>query len=72
MPSHCLTAVRLGLASCRADGHFSKLVNARYSSYDSVDLSKQSFTKLEAHVLKAGEPKQISGQQEIYENLLNR
>jgi xylose isomerase len=58
-------------AKIRADGHFKRMVAKRYSGFDGVDLSKMSFAKLEAHALKHGEPKPVSGQQELYEMLLN-
>jgi xylose isomerase len=52
-------------------------VAKRYASYDAgvgakIESGKTSFKELEAHVLKAGEPKQISGKQEAFEMLLNR
>jgi len=58
-------------AKIRSDGYFKKLVAARYSTFDGVDLSKQTFASLEAKALKDGEPVRHSGQQEQYEMLFN-
>lgn len=50
---------------------------ARYSSFDSgkgkaFEEGKLSLEDLRAHAFKVGEPKQISGKQEYFENLVNR
>jgi len=61
----------------RQEGTLGDWVKKRYSSYDSgigadFEAGKAGFKELEKWVLAAGEPKQISGQQEKYEVLLNR
>lgn len=58
-------------AAIREDGHLDGLVAKRYSSFDGVDLSALTFEDLAAKVAKDGEPKAQSGQQEMYEMLLN-
>lgn len=50
---------------------------ARYSSFDSgkgkaFEEGKLSLEDLRAHAFEVGEPKQISGKQEYFENLVNR
>lgn len=50
---------------------------ARYSSFDSgkgkaFEEGKLSLEDLRAHAFEVGEPKQISGKQEYFENLINR
>jgi len=64
-------------AEIRKDGEFAKFVKERYSTWDSgigaeVEAGKSDLKKLEAHALKAGEPKLGSGRQEYLENLFNR
>jgi xylose isomerase len=64
-------------AAIRADGEFDKFVKERYGTWDSgigaeVEAGKSDLKKLEAHALKAGEPKLLSGRQEYLENLFNR
>jgi xylose isomerase len=59
------------------EGHLAQWVKQRYASYDGgmgakIEAGGTSFKELEAHVLKAGEPKQVSGKQEAYEMLFNR
>ena len=58
-------------ARIRADGHFKKLLDERYRSFDGVDLKSLTFPQLEALALKSADPKPASGQQEAYEMLLN-
>ncbi len=58
------------------DGVLGGWINNRYSSYDSgigakIEAGTTNFKELEKWVLEAGEPKQLSGQQEKYEMLLN-
>jgi xylose isomerase len=58
------------------EGKFETFVANRYSSFDSgigkdVETGKADFKSLEKWVLKAGEPKPVSGRQEYLENLLN-
>lgn len=59
------------------DGTLGGWIEDRYASYDSgigakIESGSVDFKDLEKWVLKAGEPKQISGQQEKYEMLLNQ
>ncbi len=59
-----------------ADGDISDFVSDRYSSYDSgigakIESGTTNFKELEEWVMKEGEPKQISGKQEMLESLLN-
>ena len=59
------------------DGEFIKLRKERYSSFDSGKGKQFAQGKLSLNVLhalakKKGEPSQISGKQEYYENLLNK
>lgn len=56
---------------------YKKLRKARYASYDSgkgadFEQGKLKLEDLRAHALEVGEPKQISGQQEMYENIINQ
>ena len=56
---------------------FRSLKSARYSSYDSgpgkdFEQGKMTLEDLRAHALAAGEPKLISGKQELLENLINQ
>ncbi len=58
------------------DGVLGGWIKNRYSSYDSgigakIEAGTTNFKELEKWVLEAGEPKQLSGQQEKYEMLLN-
>src|SRR5438128_1677622 len=58
------------------DGALEKAVSSRYAGWDSklgkaIESGKSSFTDLEAHVLKTGEPEIASGRQEMLENVLN-
>jgi xylose isomerase len=60
-----------------ADGAFAKLRKERYASFDSgkgkqFEQGKLSLEELRSLALKYGEPQQISGKQEYYENLLSR
>lgn len=59
-----------------SDSPYKKMVTDRYASFDSDE--GKSFEKgvlsledLKAYALKNGEPEQISGQQELYENIIN-
>ena len=57
--------------------NFKALKSARYSSYDSgpgkdFEQGKMTLEDLRAHALAAGEPKLISGKQELLENLINQ
>jgi len=56
---------------------YQKLRKERYSSFDSgkgaeFEQGKLSLENLRSIALKAGEPKQRSGQQEMYENIINQ
>ena len=59
------------------DGEYSELRKARYASFDAgkgkqFEQGKLTLANLRDLADKAGEPAQISGKQEYYENLLNR
>ncbi len=56
---------------------YKKLRKERYASYDSgkgadFEQGKLKLEDLRAHALEVGEPKQISGKQEMYENIINQ
>jgi len=56
---------------------YNKMRTARYASFDSGDgkayeQGKLSLEQMRELALKMGEPKQISGKQELYEALLNQ
>jgi xylose isomerase len=58
------------------DSDYLKLRSNRYASYDSgkgaeFEAGKLSFTDLYAIAKESGEPKQISGKQEMLEQLIN-
>ena len=60
-----------------ADGEYSRLRKTRYASFDhgkgaDFEAGKLSLEDLRNLALELGEPKQISGKQELYENLLNQ
>src|SRR5262245_21508159 len=65
-------------AAIRADGEFDRIVNDRYSSFDSgigaeIESGRTDFQKLEAYMLAKGEiSPNKSGRQEMLEHLLNR
>jgi xylose isomerase len=59
------------------DGELAGFVARRYASYDGgigrkIARGKTNFRELEQYVLKRGEPKRVSGGQEMLENLINR
>jgi len=59
------------------EGTYDKLVHDRYSSYYSgigheIESGKSNFQDLEKFIIDHGEPKQVSGKQEKYENIINR
>jgi len=61
----------------KEEGAMSKMVSDRYASFDDgfgklVEEGKVTLEDCEAYVMKHGEPKQTSGQQELYELILNR
>ncbi|MBX3413715.1 MAG: xylose isomerase [Pirellulales bacterium] len=64
-------------AAIRADGELDRLLEERYSSWDSgvgaeIESGKQSFAKLEKYMLEKGEiTPNRSGRQEMLENLIN-
>ncbi|GHT27274.1 xylose isomerase [Planctomycetales bacterium] len=76
-----MDAFALGLkiaADIRATGELSKMVQDRYSSWDSgigaeIEAGKHDFKSLEKYILKKGDtsPNQ-SGRQELFENIVNR
>ncbi|MBX9581204.1 MAG: xylose isomerase, partial [Gemmataceae bacterium] len=65
-------------AAIRKDGLLKDLVKQRYASWDSgigaeIEAGKHDFASLEAYMLKKGEAdKNISGRQELIENIVNR
>lgn len=59
------------------DGTYNQLLKNRYASFDSgkgkqFEQGKLSLKELQQLALKKGEPEQISGQQEYFENLISR
>ena len=63
-------------AEILAKSPYKKMVSDRYASYDAgkgkeFEEGKLSFEDLVAYAKQAGEPKQISGKQELYEAILN-
>jgi len=59
------------------NGMFTKLRKERYTSYDNgkgaeFEAGKLSLEDLKQYAVENGEPKIISGKQELYENLINR
>jgi xylose isomerase len=64
-------------AAIRKDGQLDKLLKERYGSWDSgvgseIEASKHSFKTLEEYMLKKGDvTPNISGRQELIENLIN-
>ncbi len=76
-----MDAFALGLkiaAEIRADGELAKMVEDRYSSWDSgigkeIETGKHDFKSLEKYMLKKGEiSPNASGRQELFENIVNR
>ena len=65
-------------AAIRKDGLLAKFVKERYSTWDAgvgaeVEGGKATFETLEAYMLKKGEAdKNVSGRQELLENIVNR
>mmetsp|Transcript_15717 Transcript_15717/g.21555 ORF Transcript_15717/g.21555 Transcript_15717/m.21555 type:complete len:448 (-) Transcript_15717:14-1357(-) len=64
-------------AKIREDGVLSKMLKDRYKSFDEgfgkqVEDEEVTLEDCEAYVLEKGEPKLQSGQQELYEMILNR
>ena len=61
-----------------SDKRLSSMVENRYSSFDTIELGKKvesrtcTLEDLEEYTFKSGEPKQQSGQQELYEMILNQ
>jgi len=59
------------------DGVLDSFISRRYASYDTgigakIEAGTTNLRELEAYVLKAGNPKQISGKQELLENIVNQ
>ena len=59
------------------DGEYSRLRKNRYASFDAgkgkqFELAKLSLEELKTLALKTGEPQQLSGRQEYFENLINK
>jgi xylose isomerase len=66
-----------GAASLKKDAVWDKMLQKRYSSFDSgigekIEKRTTSFKELEDYIHKNGEAKRFSGQQELYEVLLNK
>ena len=65
-------------SAIKNDGLLSKFVKERYASWDTgvgaeIESGKASFETLEAYMLKKGEAdKNVSGRQEMLENIINR
>ena len=65
-------------AAIRKDGLIKEIVRQRYASWDSgigaeIEAGKHDFATLEAYMLKKGEAdKNVSGRQELIENIINR
>ena len=65
-------------AAIRADGLLKEMVNERYSSWDSgvgseVEAGKHNFASLEKYMLEKGDATpNVSGRQELFENVVNR
>lgn len=65
-------------AAIRQDGLLAEIVQQRYASWDrgigaEIEAGKHSFETLEAYMLKKGNPDaNVSGRQEMIENLINR
>jgi xylose isomerase len=61
----------------RTDSDFLKMRKERYASFDSgvgadFEAGKQSLEDLRELAIKNGEPRQISGKQELYESIINQ
>ena len=59
------------------NSEYSQLRKDRYSSFDSgagasFEAGQMTLEQLREHAMQNGEPKQLSGKQEYYENLINR
>jgi len=66
-----------GAAKLKEEGVLDKMLKERYASFDAgigakIEAGSVSFKDLEEYVHKAGEPKRISGKQELWEVLINR
>jgi xylose isomerase len=65
-------------AAIRKDGLLTDVVKKRYATWDTgvgaeVEAGKHDFASLEAYILKKGDAdKNVSGRQELIENILNR
>ena len=65
-------------AAIRADGELEKMLNDRYTSWDSgigaeIEAGKHSFASLEKYMLEKGDvTPNTSGRQELFENVVNR
>jgi xylose isomerase len=65
-------------SAIKKDGLLAKFVKERYASWDSgvgaeIESGKATFETLEAYMLKKGEAdKNVSGRQEMLENIVNR
>jgi len=63
-------------AKMLADGTFEDVVKKRYAGWDGefgqkIEKGQLSFEDMEQYILKNGEPKVVSGRQELLENILN-
>jgi xylose isomerase len=65
-------------AAIRADGELARLLQERYASWDNgigaeIEAGKHTFASLETYMLEKGEiAANVSGRQEMLENLINR
>ena len=59
------------------DGEYTRMRKERYASFDigkgrQFEQGKLGLDELRTLAMKTGEPKQLSGKQEYYENLINK
>lgn len=74
----CFALALRKMARLVEEKKFDNLVEQRYASYGQTDIGKKieagtaTFDELHAFVVKNGEPKKTSGEQEKYESIFNR
>jgi xylose isomerase len=73
----CFARALLTAQAILNDGEYSRLRKERYSSFDSgkgkaFERGRLSLESLRSLAHKNGEPQQLSGRQEYYENLINK
>jgi xylose isomerase len=64
-------------ARMHADGVLKEFIRNRYASFDEgigrkIEKRRTNFRELDAYVRKHGEPRQVSGRQEMLENIINQ